>query len=208
MRLTPANLFGFKLIFCGGLEAVCCFWCQSHACWGSLFCFLLTGLRRMNTELTKQLLEELETYWVSWNILTKPVTSFADNGYDLFFLALWKIFFDCVINVISRCLGCSFCICLCLTAAWRIFFFPLSLCSQENPSTDAPDYTWRKTLVSVGTNPPSESAHTPTWSLCPFQLLPPHLSLFSLFLCAISRITLSTFSFQTKYFILDAGDKT
>lgn len=61
-------------------------------------------------------------------------------------------------------LKCTHHVCLTHQPTNPVDFFPpfSSLnCSWENPSPDAPDYTWRKALVSIGTDPSSVSAHSP-----------------------------------------------
>lgn len=67
-----------------------------------------------------------------------------------------------------------------ISLCFNLFF---SLCSWDNPSPDAPCYTWRKAIVSVGTDPFSVSARIPVFnqscsycSLCyPSVQLPPVL---------------------------------
>lgn len=78
-------------------------------------------------------------------------------------------------------LKCTHHVCLTHQPTNPVDFIPLFLslnCSWENPSSDAPDYTWRKALVSIGTDPSSVSAHSPvnphvTPSSSPSSLLLP-----------------------------------
>lgn len=140
-RSGPANLFGFKLIFCGAWEAVCVYDAKVSVC------FLFTALSRMNTEWIKQLSDKSMTYFVST----------SNTTYFIYFTA-FKTFLSWL-QCPHLCLRFVFCVYATDQQQPKGFLFlPLSHCSWENPSPDAPDDTWRKTLASIGTDPSPVSA--------------------------------------------------
>lgn len=156
MGLAPADLFGFKLIFCGGWEAVYIFDASVYACLHNSTLSISVRHRRseqneykVNKAAVGRIGDMLCELWCfRWEQAVLTVCKWT----------CWSVstaaFLVTQVNIINRSL--------------RGFSFLYRPCSGENPSPDAPDNTWREALVSTGTAPC-------WWPACSLHL---HLTLF------------------------------